>query len=156
MSVRRLTKEQKAQVVQWLACFETPSEVVDRVKKEFGVEISRQGIEVYDPTKAAGKKLNEDLRSLFYAAREQFTSDMATVDVAHQGARLRMLSEMIRAAKKSKNYALAGQLLEQAAKERGGLYTNKRELKVDDKRKTLAELLGVSPEQLPDHESTVH
>ena len=38
-------------IVQSLACRDTPQEVADAVKQEFGIEIGRQQVAAYDPTK---------------------------------------------------------------------------------------------------------
>jgi len=48
------------------------------------------------------------------------------------------------------NLVLAAGLLEQAAKDRGGMFTNTRTLRVDDPARELARLLGVQPDELPD------
>ncbi|WP_122869605.1 DUF2280 domain-containing protein, partial [Pseudomonas viridiflava] len=37
-----LKHEVKSFIVQALACFDTPSQVVEQVKQEFSIEISRQ------------------------------------------------------------------------------------------------------------------
>ena len=37
-----------------------------------------------------------------------------------------------------------------SAKETGGFYTNRRKLEIDDPRKVLADLLSVSPHDIPD------
>lgn len=50
-----LKGEVKAFIVQSLACFDTPSQVVELVKKEFGLSITRQQVESHDPTKANGR-----------------------------------------------------------------------------------------------------
>ncbi|MDR8269558.1 DUF2280 domain-containing protein, partial [Acinetobacter baumannii] len=42
-------------IVQSLACRDTPQEVAELVKQEFGVDIDRVQVATYDPTKVAGK-----------------------------------------------------------------------------------------------------
>lgn len=49
-----LKNEVKAFIVQAIACFDTPSQVAQAVRQEFGIELSRQQCEAYDPTKYAG------------------------------------------------------------------------------------------------------
>jgi len=57
-----LRSEVKAFIVHALACFDTPSQVVEAVKKEFGVDVSRQTCEGHDPTKYAGRgRFDSDL-----------------------------------------------------------------------------------------------
>ena len=52
-----LKSEVKSFIVQALACFDTPSQVAEAVKNEFGVVLSRQQVETHDPTKSSGKGL---------------------------------------------------------------------------------------------------
>jgi hypothetical protein len=44
-----LKDEVKRFIVQSLACFDTPSQVAQAVKDTFGLEVSRQQCEFYDP-----------------------------------------------------------------------------------------------------------
>lgn len=37
-------------IVQALACYDTPQQVSDTVKEEFGQEVPRQQVALYDPT----------------------------------------------------------------------------------------------------------
>jgi hypothetical protein len=37
-------------IVQFLACFETSQQVVEAVKQEYKIEITRQQVALYDPT----------------------------------------------------------------------------------------------------------
>jgi hypothetical protein len=124
----KLTESQKLAIVQALACFDTPSEVAAAVKEEFGVTISRQQVAAYDPTKATGRDLSKKLRALFEETRRTFLSDVAAIPIAQQAFRLRALQREFERAKSRGNSALAAQLLEQAAKELGGAFTNRREL----------------------------
>lgn len=41
-----LKNEVKSFIVQALACFDTPSQVVESVKNEFGVVVTRQQVEI--------------------------------------------------------------------------------------------------------------
>ncbi|VVP26587.1 hypothetical protein PS876_04114 [Pseudomonas fluorescens] len=50
-----LQNDVKAFIVQALACFDTPSQVVDAVQKEYGISVTRQQVETHDPTKTSGK-----------------------------------------------------------------------------------------------------
>lgn len=122
-----LKAEVKAFIVQQLACFDTPTQVVEAVKKEFGVITTRQQVEGHDPTKAAGKKLSEHWVLMFNETREKFCNETSHIPIANKAFRLRALNRMVQVAEERKNFALAAQLLEQAAKEAGGAFTNKRE-----------------------------
>lgn len=123
-----LNETQKRYVVQQLACFRTPSEVVEAVKAEFGVEVSRQQVQGYDPTSVQGARLSRHWREVFDATREAYIETVAEVPVAHQRYRLDLLQRGVEAAVRSKNWVLVADLAERAAKEVGGAYTNRREL----------------------------
>lgn len=123
-----LPDEVKTFVVQALACFDTPSEVAKAVKDEFGLVVSRQAVQVYDPTKQAGADLSAEFKALFEATRAAFLKDTAEIAVSHRSVRLRRLQRLAERAEGMGNIALAAELLEQVAKEVGNVFTNKREL----------------------------
>ncbi|MFN1150324.1 DUF2280 domain-containing protein, partial [Serratia liquefaciens] len=124
-----LKGEVKAFIVQSLACFDTPSQVVESVKKEFGITIPRQQVESHDPTKVNGKGLAQKWVDMFNATRERFQNEVSDIPIANKAYRLRMLDRMANRTEGMKNFALTAQLIEQAAKECGDAYTNK--LKVE-------------------------
>lgn len=127
MAKRGLPNEVRVFIVQALACFDTPSTVKEAVKKEFGVDVSPQAVEAYDPTKRAGRNLAPTWKDLFATSRETFLADTASIAISHRPVRLRALQRMAARAEEMKNLPLAAQLLEQAAKEVGDAYTNRRE-----------------------------
>jgi hypothetical protein len=148
--VAALSKVAQRFIVQQLACFESPAEVMEAVKAEFGVTITRQAVEHYDPTKGGeGKRLAKEHVELFHATRARFTSKIDALAISNKAYRLSQLEMMMRNAKRARNYPLAAQLLEQAAKEMGGLYTNRRKLDINP-RDALAKLLGCTLEELPE------
>lgn len=53
-----LKSEVKAFIIQSVACYDTPTLVVDAVLKEFGVKITRQQAEQNDPTKIRGGEVS--------------------------------------------------------------------------------------------------
>lgn len=120
-----LKGEVKAFIVQSLACFDTPSQVVESVKKEFGLSITRQQVESHDPTKANGRGLAQKWADMFNATRERFQSEISDIPIANKAYRLRVLDRMATRAEGMKNLALTAEIIEQAAKECGDAYTNK-------------------------------
>jgi hypothetical protein len=120
-----LKGEVKAFIVQSLACFDTPSQVVESVKKEFGLSITRQQVESHDPTKANGRGLAKKWVEMFHATRGRFQTEISDIPIANKAYRLRALDRMATRAEGMKNMALAATLMEQAAKEVGDAYTNK-------------------------------
>ncbi|MCA0961163.1 DUF2280 domain-containing protein [Salipiger bermudensis] len=128
MAQQRLPEEVKTYIVQALACFDTPSVVSKSVKDEFGLNVARQKVESYDPTKRAGKNVSKKHRELFDATRAAFLEDTSEIAISHRAVRLRALQRMAEKAESQGNMVLASSLLEQAAKETGGSYTNRREV----------------------------
>jgi hypothetical protein len=120
-----LTDDVKTAIVQALACYDTPSQVVERVKNEFGLDVARQQVESYDPNKKTSHGLAKKWRDIFTATREAFLKEVGSVGIAHRAVRLRRLDRMSNKAEDRGNMALAAQLIEQAAKEVGDSYTNR-------------------------------
>ncbi|MBB3772034.1 hypothetical protein FHS55_002643 [Angulomicrobium tetraedrale] len=125
MAKGKLSDAVKTFIVQSLACFDTPSVVVDAVRKEFGEQITRQSVEGYDPTKRAGASLAERWKAIFEATRAEFLEDTSKIAISHRAVRLRALQRMAEKAENMGNMALAAQLHEQAAKECGDAYSNR-------------------------------
>jgi len=123
-----LKKDVKTYIVQALACFDTPSQVVESVQAEFKVKITRQQVEAYDPTKASGKALASRWVEMFNATRTRFQNEIADIPIANKAYRLRALDRMMTKAETMRNMALAASLMEQAAKEVGDAYTNRQKL----------------------------
>lgn len=162
MAKSKLTDEVKTHIVQALACFDSPSIVSAAVKKEFGVEASRQLVESYDPTKRSASGLATRWRLLFEETRRAFLKDTSKIGISHRAVRLRALQRMADKAEGQGNMVLASSLLEQAAKEVGGSYTNRRELTGKDggpvqtidasgmSTEALAELMGALNGKAPE------
>ncbi|WP_313522548.1 DUF2280 domain-containing protein [Shinella sp.] len=151
MAKAKLTREQQTYVVQALACFDTPSVVVASVKKDFGVTLSPQLVETYDPTKKAGRNVAARWKALFEETRKTFLEDTASIGISHRAVRLRALQRMVDKAETQGNMVLASNLLKQAAEEVGGSYTNRRELTGKDGKDLPVPVSPVTIFQLPDN-----
>lgn len=81
-------------IVQSLACMETPQQVADAVKEQFGIDIERQQVAAYDPTKSTGKNLSKNLRTLFEKTRRDFQENLLDIPIANKAFRLRELQKM--------------------------------------------------------------
>jgi hypothetical protein len=114
-------------IIQRLACFDTPSQVAAAVLKDFGVSLTRQRVHYYDPTKKLGQGLAEDLRAQFFETRKAFLEDIDGIGIANKAVRLRRLDRMAQRAEDSRDWTTAAALMEQAAKEMGGAFTNKHQ-----------------------------
>lgn len=120
-----LTDGVKRYIVQALACFDTPTQVAEAVKEEFGLQVHRSQVAQYDPTKIAGSKLADKWRVLFQDTRARFREETAEIPIANRAYRLRAMNRFVERAETMKNIGLAMQILEQAAKEVGDVYVNR-------------------------------
>lgn len=120
-----------------------PSEIVEAVKAEFDVDISRQQAQSFDPTKAGGARLSQPLRDLFAATREEYVGSTYNIGISHLAYRLTRLQDLLDRAEEAGNYALCVKILEVAAKEMGGWYVRRRDVqsKVDQ---PIARLLAMN------------
>ena len=128
-----LKPEVKAYIIQMLACYDTPSQVVEAVQKDFGITITRQQVETHDPTKVSGKTLAKKWVDLFNLTRDRFLNEISDIPIANKAYRLRVLQRMSTTAEGMKNLGMTAQLLEQAAKEVGDAYSNKQKVELTGK-----------------------
>jgi hypothetical protein len=119
-SMPTLTDDIKTFIVNRLACFDTPSQVVEAVKTRFEIEIRRQHVYAYDPK--ASQQMSPRWSALHAETRAAFLREIGEIGVAHKAVRLRMLDRMARHAEANHYHIKAAGFLEQAAKECGGLY----------------------------------
>lgn len=120
----QIKKEVKLFIVRSLAVFNTPSETAEAVYQEFKVVVTKQNCEKYDPTKRAGQNLSAELKAEFEATRKQFLDNPQHIPIANLTYRLQRLQRIVDQG--GKNHMLVMAALEQAAKEKGGMYINTR------------------------------
>jgi len=122
-----LKAECKIFIVQSIACYETPSQVVESVREKFGIKITRQQVESHDPTKVSGKGkgLAQKWVDIFNATRARFLKETSDIPIANKAYRLRVLDRMAVNAESMNNYGMTADILEQAAKEVGGVYASR-------------------------------
>lgn len=122
----QLKKEVKLFIVRALAVFNTPTQVAVLVNEEYALTVTKQQCERYDPTKRAGQDLSVELKTEFEAARKVFLDKPQNIPIANLSVRLQHYQHILE--RVGKNSVLAMKVLEQAAKDVGGQYTNKTEL----------------------------
>lgn len=127
MAKEKLPVEVQTFIVHQLACFDAPTVIADAVKAEFGLKISRQLVETYDPEKRAGVNVAAKWKAMYEAARAAFLEDSSKVATTHRLVRVRRLERMADAAEARGATVVAAQILKQIAEEMGGAYTNRRE-----------------------------
>lgn len=120
-----LNAECKIFIVQSIACYETPSQVVVSVRETFGIKITRQRVESHDPTKVSSKGLAQKWVGIFNATRARFLKETSDIPIANKAYRLRVLDRMAVNAESMNNYGMTADILEQAAKKVGGVYTSR-------------------------------
>ncbi len=119
-----LTDEMKEFIVRGLARYDTPSQVAEAVQSTFGVAVSRQRVYRYDP--ACSQPPAQRWRDLHAVTRAKFLSEIAEIGVAQRAVRLRKLDHYVNEAEDNNRVLLAVKFLEQAAKECGGIYENRK------------------------------
>ena len=137
-----LSDEVKTFIVQQLACFDPPSIVVKAVKAEFGETVSPQQVEAYNPDRRAAQRLSEAYRELFRVTRERFLEDTAAIGISHRVSRLRTLQRLADRAEAQGNIALAAQLVVNAAKEVGDVFTNRQRIDANHTVRSHEDALG--------------
>ena len=123
-----LNQKHKLFIVRSLAQWNTPTETVELVQQEFGITISRQQCEAYDPTKRTGQNLSKVLADEFYKTREQFRNNTDEMPLANLAVRLRHYENLLNNPQNKRNPILQLTILKQVAEDVGGKYTNKTEL----------------------------
>lgn len=128
-----LTEEQKLFIVQQNARYKTPTEVSELVREEFDIEIHRRQAQAYDPTKFQGRQMARKWVDIFNATRKAFLENVGSIPIANQSVRVERLEALWRKQSGPRgNPAMAQSLLEQASKEVGGAFSNRREISGPD------------------------
>ena len=113
----KIPEDVRVFIVERLAIFDTPQVVAEAVKAEFRLQITRQIIEKYDPTKVNGANVRAKFREHFFRIREKFRPDLDDIPIASKAVRLRRLDQMCETAMEAGAIREAADLLEQAAKD---------------------------------------
>lgn len=112
-------------IVQSLACRDTPQDVVESVKQEFDVVITRSQCQAYDPTKYQGRNLSPKFKELFEKTRKDFDAGLVNIPIANKFYRLRQYQKFL---ERTRNLKTGMNILKQAAQEIGGQFTNRQEI----------------------------
>ena len=128
MAHKRLSGEMKTFIVQNLARFETPAVVAEAVRQQFGLTISRQTVQAYDPQLRAGSQLSAKWRLLFAETRKAFVEDTGKIGISHRAVRLRRLDAAVDRADVNGDSMLLALLLRQAKDEMDSVYRNRGRL----------------------------
>lgn len=118
-----LRDQDKTLIVTRLACFYAPTEVQDELREVRNVEVTLSQVQYYDPTQPSSSKLGKRWRVLFEQTRADFRREVERTPIANKAYRLRELQKIIETTRSPK---LKMEAMEQAAKEVGDVYTNRR------------------------------
>jgi hypothetical protein len=129
----QLPQKVKVFIIERVAAFDPPSMVVAAVKDKFGLSVVPQVVEGHDPTKSSGRQLGKKWRELFEAKRAEFLASADKIGITHKVTRLQRLERHHNRMEAAGNIPAAAALLEQAAKEVGDVFTNRRATEVTGK-----------------------
>ena len=107
--------------------FDSPQEAAQALAQEFGITITPQSAERYDPTKRAGERLAKHLCELFERTRKEFLERLDAIPHANKAVRIRKLAKAADTFEAKGNLVAMSEMLVLIAKERGGCFTNQRE-----------------------------
>lgn len=148
-------------IIVRFACCYSPEEVKAWLKEEHGLELTDPALSYYNANNpAARSSLSEKWRARFDVVREEYVSRV-DAPIAFKAHRLRLANtaaERILArlgGDRSVNVVMVEtlqRLLEYAAKEDGGMFTNRRILE-HDAVGALAQLIGCDPAELPEEDA---
>lgn len=145
MAGRKLTRDLQRKVTARLASFESVPEICSWLEEEHGIEISRSSIYRYDPTNNSHGDLRAELVDFFWDTRRQYLDNVQSVPIAHQRYRMEQAQKALESAQEEGDYYNVKQILEYAAKDLGGKYTNQVDVNV---RHTLTERIQRTKDRL--------
>jgi len=117
-----LRETERREIVQRLACFESPTEVAEWASEAFEKDVTPNQVHHYDPTRC--DETAQKWTELFQETREAFLNDLDTIPLSHRAVRLRELTDLYERAKEQEEVEKAARMLKQAAKEVGEKFTN--------------------------------
>lgn len=146
----KLPNEVKVFVVTRLARFDTPQLIANLVKEYFGIAVTRQTIDGYNPDRPGAKtgQPAEMWVKIFRAEREKAKKDIDSVGGSHLAVRVARLDRMATKLEEKGNTPAAAAILQQIAADIGGMYTNQRRVVIEDPAGELAKLVGATKEEI--------
>jgi len=128
--VAKLTHEIRAKIVAGWARYDTPIEIRREIQETYQVDVDMQQIYALNPEGASWKG-SKRWEAVFAAERKMFLESAGRIGIAQKVVRLQRLDKLCRMALDKRNVKLAAELMEQAAKEMGEVFTNRREVRQD-------------------------
>lgn len=124
-----LTPAEQRFLVLQLAVYTPIATVVEAFEAQFGKALDRRQVWEYDCSKAANReRRSTELVELFEETRAEYQEETKAVAIGNKRWRLEQYQDLYDDAKSKGLRKTAMQILEQAAKEDGDAYTNKRDV----------------------------
>lgn len=157
---KALTEAQQRWIVCRFACHGRLGEVMAEFEQEFGKPITTTTLRNYDmrnirDAEHAKERGVAKWYPVFKDAQKEYAASIANIPIADATYRLTKIDEMFALAWDRRNFKMAKDLLEQAAKETGGAFSNRRqvegtvehnhhheEVPIDAQRSVIAEKIG--------------
>jgi hypothetical protein len=136
----RMTNEQVAFIVERLSMFDSVSDVQKAVRERFGLQLTLQNVEHYDPTKAAGKEVARRWAEFFWEKRKRFLDGTDAVGLAHLPARLRAQTRCFEQALRMGNVGEASAIIERVAKDANNYWTHRLDVRHAGHRRGAVEM----------------
>ena len=135
-----LDDAQKRFIVRRLACFASQVAVIAEFEAEYKIKLTADHVSSYDATTKHGReRMGQDLQDYFHETRDEYIKNEDSIPLATRAFRIRWLTEMLLTNPKvQRSAALQMSVIEQAAKEMGGMYVRH---KVEDKGSGLNALM---------------
>ena len=140
----KLTDAVRAQIVVRLALYDPVSDITADVKA-IGFNITHQAISKYNPENNI--KLAQRWRDLFENTRKKWSEEVMAEPIAQRAFRLRRLGQIHERAMQRGAYVVAANMLEQAAKEVGNVYSNVLKTQAGGKVEHTHKIEEVTPDE---------
>ncbi|BDI33424.1 hypothetical protein CCAX7_54750 [Capsulimonas corticalis] len=116
-------------IIDRLAQYAGPTEIRSEIMDLFGRDVPKATINRYNPNTVQGEKeMAEALKALFFERRARYLDRLDDIPIANPAVRLQKIQSVVDRCEINGNDVLLLQAAKQAAEERGGAYTNRREL----------------------------
>jgi hypothetical protein len=113
----RLTHEQKVYVVKRLAAYDAPIAIVRGLKEEFGIAVSADMLQHYDPELAYSRTLAQRWKDLFREARAAYLDSTAGIGASYRLVRIHWRGEMVQETWGAGQHRIANEILDSVTKE---------------------------------------
>lgn len=126
-------------ILKRLAYFHTVSDIIKEFSAFFNEDILPQTVRVLDPYHIDPDDWAVENRARFDTYRKQAIASVHAIPIANQYARMAAAQDIFNRAMHDEDYSMARKILEYAAREEGGMYTNVRRLDANIKVENLTD-----------------